>query len=242
MKVAYIFHGHSRTWKECHQSFFDNVFSVAPGDIYIHTWDRVNSKYGSFWNQTFGQLDEEREAISSKTLDLDGIIKTYKPKQIMVETDLGLETPFRDYPQLKNLVSATPAHFAAYNMFKSQYLSFNMAKSREKYDKYFACRMDLEFTSKLDIVELNEEDVMMAPPTFTDFDDPKVDMLFDIYAIAPEHIMEMKANFYHNIWKYWYSTDNLFSYFVEHAITKYYRDNGLRAKPSSLNFEIRRLF
>jgi hypothetical protein len=242
MEIAYIFHGHSRTWKDCYQSFFDNVYSVAPGDIYIHTWDRVNGMYGSFWNKTFGKLNPDQEAISSKTLDLDGIIKTYKPAQIIVESDMGLETPFMECPQLKTLRSALPPHIAAYNMFRSQYISYYMARSRKQYDKYFACRMDLAFTNKLDADYLHEENVLMAPPTFTDYDDPRTEMIFDIYALAPEREMELKANFYNNIWEYWYSTDNLHAYYVEHAITRYYRDNGLRAKPINLNFEVKRLF
>ena len=50
MNIAYIFHGHSRTWNHCYNQFFENVFSVCPGDIFIHTWDRVNSTAGSHWN------------------------------------------------------------------------------------------------------------------------------------------------------------------------------------------------
>jgi hypothetical protein len=242
MNIAYIFHGHSRTWKDCYQSFFDNVYSVAPGDIYIHTWDRVNSMYGSFWNKWFSRLEGEAEEMSAKTLDLDSIRKIYKPKRIIVETDIGIELVHRELPQITS-INSTVSHLGAYNMVKSQWIAFNMAKSTHRYDRYFSCRPDLMFPNKLDFAELQQEEFMMVPPTFADYNDPRTEMIFDIFAFGTEQIMELRANFYKNIWNYWYSTNNVTGgYFLEHAATKYFRDNGIQARPSSLNFEIKRLF
>lgn len=241
MKIAYVFHGHTRTWKDCYQSFFDNVFSVAPGDIYIHTWDRVNSKYGSFWNQNLGVLNEEHEKISSQTLDLDGIKKTYNPKHMIVETDRGVEIPYHEIPALKT-IQATPAHLGAYNMIKSQYISFKLAEAYGTYDRYFSCRFDLLFKTKLDPEELNEDQYLMVPPTFTDYDSPETQMVYDIFAFGSKKIMETRANFYDHIWSYWYSKNNIFGYFLEHAATQYYRDNNIKAKPSVLTCETKRLF
>ena len=184
MKIAYMFHGHSRTWQECHQSFFDNVYSVFPGDIFIHTWDRVNSKYGSFWNKNLGYLNDEHEEISSRTLDLDGIRKTYNPKCMIVETDRGMETAFDECPGLISGINATPAHIGAYNMVKSQYNAFKLAEYYGPYDRYFSLRLDLLFTTKMDAVDLEEDNFMMVPPTFTDYDDPRTEMIFDIFAFA----------------------------------------------------------
>lgn len=241
MKVAYMFHGHSRTWKECFQSFFDNVYSVAPGDIFIHTWDRVNSKYGSFWNKNLGILNNEHEEISCQTLDLDAIRKTYNPKHITVETDLGIELPFRECPQLSN-VNLAPSHLGAYNMIKSQYNSYKLAESAGEYDIYFSLRMDLFFTNKLNESDLYESNYMVVPPTFTDYDDPRTEMIFDIFAFANKNIMKTRAEFYHHVWDYWYSKNNVYQYFLEHAATRYFRDNNIKAKPGSLNFEVKRLF
>jgi hypothetical protein len=36
MKIAYIFSGHSRTWEQCHTNFFNNIYNILPGDIFIH--------------------------------------------------------------------------------------------------------------------------------------------------------------------------------------------------------------
>lgn len=236
-----MFHGHTRTWKDCYQSFFDNVFSIAPGDIYMHTWDRVNSKYGSFWTGKFDRLVDEQEQLSSQTLDLDSIKTVYNPKHIIIETDSGLELPLQELPQIKT-INANSAHIAAYNMVKSQYLAFTLAEKYGEYDIYFSCRPDLFFPNKLDITELSETDYMMVPPTFENYDDPRTEMIFDIFAFGPKNIMSIRAGFYHHIWDYWYSKNNLLGYFLEHAATKYFRDNNIKAKPSSLTFEVKRLF
>lgn len=241
MKIAYLFHGHSRTWKDCYQSFFDNVYSVAPGDVYIHTWDRVNSKYGSFWNGNFGPLVGEQEDISSKTLDLDNIKRIYNPKHMIVETDRGIELPLQEYPQLAN-INVTLSHIGAYNMVRAQNYVFRLAESCGNYDRYFSCRFDLFFNNKLDKNELFYEEYMMVPPTFTDYNDPRTEMIFDIFAFGTKHTMSVRADFYNHIWEYWYSKNNLDSYFLEHAATKYFRDNGLKAKPSNLTFDVKRLF
>lgn len=242
MKIAYVFHGHVRTWKDCYQSFFDNVYSVAPGDIYIHTWDRVNSMYGSHWNSLEGRLTDEYEKVSAETLDLDAIKKAYNPKHVTLETDIGVDLAYKEMPALKNIIS-TPAHIGAYNMVRSQWLVFHTANQMESYDKYFSCRFDLLFSNKLDIAELQQDEYMMVPPTFSDYNDPRTEMIFDIFAFGSKQNMEIRANFYRNIWNYWYSIGNVTGgYYLEHAATKYFRDNGIQARPSSLNFEVKRLF
>jgi hypothetical protein len=38
MKIAYIFHGHARTWETCYQSFFDNIFNFDYCDL---QWDLI---------------------------------------------------------------------------------------------------------------------------------------------------------------------------------------------------------
>ena len=242
MKIAYVFHGHTRTWKDCYQSFFDNVYAVAPGDIYIHTWDRVNSMYGSFWNKVFDRLGGEYEEISAQTPDLDFIKKIYKPKYMLVERDLGIELAYTELPQLRN-IKATVSHIGAYNMVRGQWQVFQMAKQTSNYDRYFSCRFDLSFPNQLDITELHQEEFMMVPPTFTDYNDPRTEMIFDIFAFGTEKIMELRANFYHKIWDYWYSRGDVTGgYYLEHAATKYFRDSGIQARPSSLYFDIKRLF
>lgn len=243
MKIAYLFHGHSRTWKDCYQSFFDNVYSVAPGDIFIHTWDRVNSKFGSFWNNNLGLNTEEAERISSKTLDLEGIIKAYNPKHIVVESDKGLETAMIECPKIFT-TQASHSHIGAYNMVKGQHSVFKISEQYGEYDRYFSCRMDILFENKLDPKELEYENCMIVPPTFEDgmYDSPEVTAIWDIFALGTKKDIETRSKFYFHIWDYWFSKNNLDVYFIEHAATKYYKDNNIIAKPSKMNVQLKRLF
>lgn len=242
MKIAYLFHGHSRTWNHCYQSFFDNVYSLAPGDIYIHTWNRANSRFGSHWNN-WTPLNEEHERLSSQQIDLLGIKNTYNPKDIIVEEDPGLVSALKKYPNLVH-INSTPAHVGVYNMFESQKKVFELSEKYGEYDRYFSTRLDIEFKNKLNIVDLDYDNLLMVPPTFEDgtFDHPDMTMVFDIYAFASRNIMKTRSQFCDHIWDYWYSKNNLSGYWVEHAVTQYYRDNGIKAKPTNLNFDIKRLF
>lgn len=237
MKIAYLFHGHSRTWKDCHESFFNNVFSVAPGDIYIHTWDRVNSKYGSYWNNNLCELDNVKENISSETLDFDGLRKTYNPKYMIVETDLGNEFVINKLPEITK-TSALPAHMGVYNMCRAQRRVFEMAEMFDSYDIYFSLRLDMFFLNKFDNSELSNNEFMMYP--YTKMNTPS--QIVDIYAFGSKTNMELRSKFVDCIWDCWYSKNNFNHFTIEHAATRYYRDNGIKLKQSSLKFELKRMF
>jgi hypothetical protein len=238
MKIAYLFHGHSRTWKECYQSFFENVYSQAPGDIYIHTWDRINSKCGSFWN-SFG---EEAENISSQITNIEDIKKAYNPKDMIMQIDTGLEVPLNLFSNLSN-IHASEAHIAVYNMFRSQRSVFKLTENYGIYDRYFSCRLDLFFTNKFNIEELKYDNCLTAPNIihnghYIDINN----MVFDIFSFGSKDIMEMKSKFCYSIYDYWYSKGHLYDYWIEKAVTQYYRDNNIEIKPSSLQYDIKRLF
>jgi hypothetical protein len=237
MRIAYLFHGHSRTWRECYQSFFDNVYSVAPGDIFIHTWDRVNSKYGSWWNGTYNNfLKNEHAEISSKTINVDDLIKTYNPKHIIVETDPGVEFAFSKYPQLQS-TGYPPAHVGVYNMFKSQHDVYQLTIPYGSYDRYFSCRFDLCFHNKLDYTELEDTTNLMISPNSGPHN-----VILDFFAFGTQDIMSIRSNFHSHMWDYWYSKSDINAYGIEGAIGKYYSDNNIYHRESGLNFDIKRLF
>lgn len=237
MKIAYLFHGHSRTWRDCYESFFDNVFSEAPGDIYIHTWDRINSKYGSWWNGTFGELDINKEKISSQTVDIDLIKKKYNPKYMTVETDLGNDYVVKHIPEISK-TSASPAHIGVYNMCRAQRKVFEMADYCDSYDIYFSLRLDMFFLNKFDNSELNDFEHMMYP--YSRFNTST--QIVDVYAFGTKTNMEIRSKFVNYIWEYWYSKNSFNTFSIEHAATKYYKDNNIKLKQSQLNVEMKRLF
>lgn len=228
MKIAYIFHGHSRTWEQCYQNFFDNVYSVAPGDIFIHTWDRINAKSGSHWNgwedQTQGVLEEK----SSKTIDFEGIKKSYNPKHIIVETDRGT-----DYLKSRYNKHIPNSHLGVKNMLESSLKAFEMARQYEKYDKYFSTRLDINYLSKLDINELNSSNLLIPKTAY----DGKYPYIFDIWTAGSEEQLETKTNFYNAIDDYWYNyTDNFHAYIYECALKQYYNDNKIQTQTSEIKY------
>ena len=174
MKVAYLFHGHSRTWKQCHKYFFKNVFSVVPGDIFIHTWDRVNSTSGSHWNGWTEELPSND--TSSNVIDLSGIIKAYKPTDIVVEKDKGISRFKKELPHI------SLPHLGVKNMLNSCLKVFNMAKQHDKYDKFFSTRMDIRYLSKFNKDELLFDELVIGK---TNYDDTHP-FVFDIWGIGSE--------------------------------------------------------
>lgn len=143
MRIAYLIHGHVRTWKEYYKNFFDNIYSVMPGDIYIHTWDRVNSKVGSWWNGTHNRLSGELERLSAEPVDKNELIQIYNPKEIIVETDTGTDYLINNYDHVYE------SSLAVKNLLRGHYDLFNLTKKFGTYDKYFVTRFDINFLSKI---------------------------------------------------------------------------------------------
>lgn len=225
MNIAYIFHGHSRTWDKCYNNFFENVFSIAPGDIFIHTWDRVNSTSGSHWNGWQEEFDSTD--ISSHVIDLKGILKAYNPTDIIVEKDKGIKHLKQKLPHI------SLPHLGVKNMLESCVKVFNMAKQYKKYDKFFSTRMDINYLTKFDIDELSCSELVIGK---TNYDD-KYPFVFDIWSIGSEEQIKTKTNYINNIDKYWYNCKlNLHHYVYEAALKRYYDDNGLSVKRSSIEY------
>lgn len=235
MKIAYLFHGHSRTWAQCVDSFFTNVHSIMPGDIFIHTWDRINSKYGSCWNNSYSELTGYYEEISSKCIDIQAIKSAFNPKHIVIETDPGVELALKQIPELLSITS-TPAHIGGYNMFYSQKRVFELSELYGNYDVYFSCRLDLFFKNKLDPSELYENKYLTVA-RFLDNITP-----IDFYSFGNKDIMKVKSNFVSNIWEYWYMKNDIWNWWPEHAVGQYYNDNNIQCKSSKLDIEILRIF
>jgi hypothetical protein len=210
------------------------VYSVAPGDIFIHTWDRVNSKYGSFWNGNVNSMDGHHENISSQTVDLDGLKQIYKPKSILIESDPGVDLAFSKYPQMESM-NIAPAHVGVYNMFKSQNDVYQLTIPYGSYDRYFSCRLDLMFHNKLDYAELENSSHLMISPNIG-----PAGFLMDFFAFGTTDTMRIRSNFYSHIWDYWYSKS--ISDHIENVVAKYYSDNDINVRESGLRFEVKRLF
>lgn len=227
MKVAYIFHGHSRTWNQCYESFFENVFSVLPGDIFIHTWNRVNPSIGSYWNG-WVDLTGEKLKISNEYADVTGIIKTYNPKIIMVE-----EHPIVDTSWCSFANDETKAQCGVKYMLYSSRKIFEESLKYNDYDYFVSTRLDIKYLSKLDVNEINLQRNHLIIPNC---------MNFDIFALGPKHLIDIKTNYYYHVDQYWYHNPCFINSGYETVLARYLSDNRLPLLKTGINFEIVRPF
>lgn len=239
-KVAYIFHGHARTWHRCYQSFFDNIFSVMPGDVFIHTWENLNSKSSSHWTN-YSQYSDTQQKISSSLVDIDAIKSAYNAQKIIVEKHPP-EIP--DDPNLSpSMNQKWKAILGVKNMLFSSRKIFECARSTGKYDTYFSLRMDILWKSKINLNAINENKLscpVLAWPNNPIF-------AWDLFSIGNEHLMDVKTSYYNHIDSYWYNhpihplEKNAPLYEV--SLTDYYRDNSVEFEPiQGLEFEVVRMF
>jgi hypothetical protein len=221
MKVAYIFRGHSRTWDKCYHNFFKNVFSVAPGDIFIHTWDATNSIFGSHWNG-FKPLNESQIKISNTLPNFNEIYNVYKPKILIIEPD--------KCKNIKNKPDNIASMIGLQYMLYSSKKMYNEVINYDNYDFIFETRLDLNYTSKLDLNEFNLKDLYC----------PIEHNIMDFWFSGSVNNMKIKIDFYDNIHEYWYNKNCSINYEV--ALENYLKDRGISWAKSSLMFNAPRLF
>jgi hypothetical protein len=228
MKVAYIFHGHSRTWNQCYENFFKNVHSVIPGDIFMHTWNQVNSPTASYWKK-WKYNSNERE-ISLSVPDFNGIYGAYKPKILLIENN-------PENPASSDSTDFVKSHYGAGFMLGGSRKIFEMACKYGDYDFFVSTRMDIDYTSQFDIAEITnlESNSLLSPiaryPS-------------DIWMIGARQAMDIKTNYFFNIKKYWYDKPNFPSEecWYEGSFGEYLRDNNVKVIQSNLQSKMIRLF
>lgn len=228
MKIAYVFHGHARTWEKCHQAFFDNVFSVAPGDIFMHTWHTTNASVGSHWN-TWSDLDDELLKKSSELIDTSAIHRTYKPKLLMIEEDLGVdETGYQPHPRMK-------AYLGGKNMLNGARKVFVQAMSYDKYDRVFSTRMDILYENKLDINELSDPLLICHNHSYPD------NIAFDLWMHGTPNDIDIKSQYLYFYDQMFLNNPNLGMLWYEPVFSHYLSERGIKFKKSSLNCCIPRI-
>ena len=143
MRLAIMFHGHLRTYKQTYESFLKCIVEpqIRNGwevDIFIHTWDQLNQpgyapwhNYGA-WHNSLTAL----EGVKLTEADIKSINIIYKPKKIIIGTldDLKQDAGFKiSYPEVQNLA-----------LDYEKQMGF-------KYDWYMVLRPDLYFRTPLDM-------------------------------------------------------------------------------------------
>lgn len=211
----------------------DNVFSVAPGDIFIHMWDKTSQTIGSYWNN-YQPLTEDQFEKANVFPDIQSIHKIYKPKVLMVESereiDMSIYNPkYYQDPKFKSSLGVKSVFYASRKVFE-------LATQYGEYDMFFATRMDIKYTSKLNINELGRD--CLTVPHNKHF-------VNDIWMFGPKKYLDIRTNYYHHIDDYWYNNpnyDNFMNVWQEIVMTKYLNDNNVPTQISDLCFEVPRIF
>ncbi|NBP57743.1 hypothetical protein EBU71_14655 [bacterium] len=214
MNIAYLFHGHSRTWNQCYQSFFEKVFNHNPGDIYIHTWDKVNARAGSWWNG-YGHLRGTNLEISLQDADVSGIYAAYRPKKMIVEQHPQPDITEYNFPA--HLADQAPAIVGIKCMLKSRRTVFEEAMKEKTYDRLFSLRMDIEFLNNIDPEEFNQ-DFLFRPN--------KLDNI-DLWNQGAPAGIDILSKYYYNIETHWFKNESIHNPFYEMRLSSFLGENGI---------------
>lgn len=241
MKIAYIFSGHSRTWEKCYENFYQNIYNVMPGDIFIHTWDRTNAGTTSWWNDWNRPMAETLKNEGSKTPDFDRIKATYNPKKIIIEKDPSWdEIPhkwaipkYENHPQWNHPQTA-PRFMAKYILYAFKTI-FDVAKEYDRYDRFFCSRLDINFLSKLDTKELENPNLVLSKTRHS-----RDNFRQDIFFHGNINYVELRSQYYDHIESYWYDHDYINVDF-EIPLTNYFKDKNIPLSESNLQFNIPRI-
>jgi hypothetical protein len=206
-----------------------------PGDIYIHTWDRINSRIGSWWNNWQVDLEGELNKISSQVIDLKKIISVYNPKHLIIETDPGTE-----HLELLYRLEAHKSHLALKNYLQGQAKIFNITKElQKKYDKYFFVRFDVNFPKKMSEEEFYADGFLVPV-----IPSGHGNLVFDVWKLGTFEECNVATNYVNEIDNWWYNRYPTFDpnmHIYELTLTEYYQKNDIKLVESSTPCELIRL-
>lgn len=239
-KIAYIFHGHSRTWAKCHENFFKNVYSQLPGDIFIHTWDKVNASQGSYWSPTGYSLTlpDKQLQISNQTPDITGIYKTYNPKVLIIEPDRKPDLNILNGVN-HTFSESTFSHLGVKNMLYQSIVMFDIATGYDKYDYIFSTRLDIDYPV---LISADEIELMLNSNSIT-VPWIRPDSISDIWMFGPTDLMKIKTDYYQHVDNFWlkkYSDLNAVTY--ETALLDYLNHHSVSVRSTKLPSNMIRLF
>lgn len=104
MKIAICLSGYMRAYKDLYENFYKNLYlpcsKVATVDIFISTWDTLNSKYTFSHKQNDAPLEYEE-------LDKNDIIARFNPKSINFHNFDSLKDSFNIHNYDKSIDLAT---------------------------------------------------------------------------------------------------------------------------------------
>lgn len=151
MKLAILLFGHLRTFEYSSQYFMENIANKYDCDIFIHTWDEIDSTTQS-WNNKISHSQKVNNSILKK-------VKTiYKPKSIIIEHQDNKSDEIIESADGLKRVSVNGMNY----MFESMRKANELRKTSEKklnikYDYLLVTRPDVAVYNFLDITATIKE-------------------------------------------------------------------------------------
>ncbi|HDZ5007958.1 TPA: capsular biosynthesis protein [Campylobacter jejuni] len=153
-RVAVLFYGHARTFKQTYDSFKKNILDANKEidiDIFIHTWDEL--EHLDLRHQYKKDL-----RIAGKPLiqrDIDFLKNKYKPLKIKIDKQLTFSESQINHIKKKGF--SEKAYIANYNISYSISESNRLKNaSQNKYDLTIMTRLDIMFLKPLRLFEALE--------------------------------------------------------------------------------------
>ena len=149
MKVALLISGHLRTFKKCFPYLKKNLLNCFDVDVFIHTWDEIESKTKSWHNQHMNNYKIDTDIISF-------INKNYSPKMLKIETqiDFKIDGTLADADiSLNGLKNMTYGFKSVYDLLKD----FEN-KNNIQYDRLIKVRPDVALKHPFPVKSLEIQD------------------------------------------------------------------------------------
>ncbi|EAL6043447.1 capsular biosynthesis protein, partial [Campylobacter jejuni] len=142
-RVAVLFYGHARTFKQTYDSFKKNILDVNKEidiDIFIHTWDEL--EHLDLRHQYKKDLRIAGKPLTQE--DINFLKNKYKPLKIKIDKQLTFSESQINYIKKKgfNEKSYIANYNISYSISESNRLK-NM--SQNKYDLIIMTRLDIMF-------------------------------------------------------------------------------------------------
>lgn len=159
MKIAVYLTGHMRKYKEsgCADSLLNVFLKGLDYDIFIHTWTKLTHKTITWDKMNKKDWFTKNKDYYNKTIDLDDIMKTYKPKMISVDQQIIHNKEILGFMPnpLNQVFSITAFQFMTKSIKKTDEMREEYENKKNiKYDRIIRVTPCLKFTQKFNKDEL----------------------------------------------------------------------------------------
>lgn len=151
MKIALCLYGQPRNYIKGYETIKTHILDKYDTDIFFHSWE-TDTKYDvSPWR-----------IVDNAKIDLDGVIKLYKPKSFLVEKSMtfypSLGVGYNKTPYVKNSSNILSQYYSR-TMVRNIFLSYCQNNS-VSYDVVIATRFDINICKFPP--ELNPEKILFC--------------------------------------------------------------------------------